>query len=48
MRAELQAELDDMILRVDEAQGVNCVQIEMNKKREAEMARLRHELEVGV
>ena len=42
----MQSELDDMILRIDEAQGVNCAQVEMNKKREAEMARLRHELEV--
>ena len=44
-RAELQRELDDLSQRLDEAGGATQAQIEVNKKREAELQKLRRDLE---
>ena len=44
-RTELQRELDDLGQRLDEAGGATQAQIEVNKKREAELQKLRRDLE---
>lgn len=44
-RADLARELDELSERVDEQGGSSAAQTEMNKKREAEMAKLRRDLE---
>ncbi|OWA50174.1 Myosin heavy chain, muscle [Hypsibius exemplaris] len=44
-RAELARELEEMADRAEEGTGMTGAQIEMNKKREAEMAKLRRDLE---
>ena len=44
-RAELARELEEMADRAEEGTGMTSAQIEMNKKREAEMAKLRRDLE---
>ncbi|XP_056406583.1 myosin-4-like [Hyla sarda] len=44
-RAELSRELEDISERLEEAGGVSAVQVEMNKKREAEFHKLRRDLE---
>lgn len=44
-RAELQRELDELSQRLDEAGGATQAQIEVNKKREAELQKLRRDLE---
>jgi myosin heavy chain 6/7 len=46
-RAELQAENEELADRADEAGGLTQAQLELNKRREAEMAKLRREM-VGV
>ena len=38
-------ELDDLAERLDEAGGATAAQVELNKKREAELAKLRRDLE---
>lgn len=44
-RAELQRELDELSQRLDEAGGATQAQIEVNKKREAELQKLRRDLD---
>ncbi|OWA54357.1 Myosin heavy chain, muscle [Hypsibius exemplaris] len=44
-RADLARELEEMADRAEEGTGMTGAQIEMNKKREAEMAKLRRDLE---
>uniref|UniRef100_A0A8C9SKF6 Myosin-16-like n=1 Tax=Scleropages formosus TaxID=113540 RepID=A0A8C9SKF6_SCLFO len=44
-RSELSRELDDLTDRLEEAGGATASQVEVNKKREAELQRLRRELE---
>lgn len=44
-RSELQRELEELSERLDEAGGATAAQVEMNKKREAELAKLRRDLE---
>ncbi|KAJ8272909.1 hypothetical protein GJAV_G00094870 [Gymnothorax javanicus] len=44
-RADLSRELEDISERLEEAGGATAVQIEMNKKREAEFLKLRRDLE---
>jgi len=44
-RGTLARELDDMHERVDEAGGATAAQIELNKKREAEIGKLRRDVE---
>ena len=44
-RVELQREMDDLSQRLDEAGGATQAQIELNKKREAELQKLRRDLE---
>lgn len=44
-RAEIQRELEELSERLDEAGGTTAAQIEINKKREAELAKLRRDLE---
>ena len=44
-RAELQRELDELSQRLDEAGGATQAQIDVNKKREAELQKLRRDLE---
>jgi len=44
-RAELQRELDDLGQRLDEAGGATQAQLDVNKKREVEVAKLRRDLE---
>jgi len=44
-RVELQREMDDLSQRLDEAGGATQAQIEVNKKREAELQKLRRDLE---
>jgi chromosome segregation ATPase len=43
-RAELQVENEEMAERMEEAGGATQTQIEQNKRREAEMAKLRREM----
>jgi len=42
---ELQREMDELSQRLDEAGGATQAQIEVNKKREAELQKLRRDLE---
>lgn len=44
-KQDLQRELEELSERLDEAGGQTAAQIEVNKKREAELAKLRHDLE---
>merc|ERR1711979_153026 len=44
-RGTLSRELDDLTERVDEASGATAAQIELNKKREAEIGKLRRDVE---
>uniref|UniRef100_A0A8C3I570 Myosin heavy chain n=1 Tax=Chrysemys picta bellii TaxID=8478 RepID=A0A8C3I570_CHRPI len=44
-RAEVARELEELSERLEEAGGVTAVQLEMNKKREAEFLKLRRDLE---
>ena len=44
-RVELQREMDDLSVRLDEAGGATQAQIEVNKKRETELQKLRRDLE---
>merc|ERR1711970_1381630 len=44
-RGTLSRELDDLTDRVDEAGGATAAQIELNKKREAEIGKLRRDVE---
>lgn len=44
-RAELNRELEDLAERLDEAGGATSAQIELNKKREQELLKLRRDLE---
>ena len=43
-RNELQVENDELTERLDEMGGAGAAQIEMNKRREAEMSRMRREM----
>lgn len=45
-RGDLQRELEELSERLDEQGGATAAQIELNKKREAEMAKLKRDLEV--
>lgn len=45
-KSDLQRELDEIMQRLDEQGGATAAQIELNKKREAEMAKLKRDLEV--
>ena len=44
-RGELVRELEDLQSKLDESGGATVAQVELNKRREAEMARMRDELE---
>ncbi|VDK27060.1 unnamed protein product [Gongylonema pulchrum] len=44
-RAEMQTELEELSDRLDEAGGATQAQIELNKKREAELSKLRRDLQ---
>jgi len=44
-RVELEREMDDLSQKLDEAGGATQAQIEVNKKREAELQKLRRDLE---
>ena len=44
-RGELNRELEDLSERLDEAGGATSAQIELNKKREQELIKLRRDLE---
>merc|ERR1712203_995428 len=44
-RGTLARELDDLSERLDEAGGATSAQVELNKKREAEIGKLRRDLE---
>ncbi|CAF4502692.1 unnamed protein product, partial [Rotaria magnacalcarata] len=44
-RADLAREIDEMNDRLEEAGGATTTQVEMNKKREGELAKLRRDLE---
>ena len=44
-RSELNRELEDLAVRLDEAGGATSVQIELNKKREQELIKLRRDLD---
>ena len=44
-RSELNHELEDLAERLDEAGGATSAQIELNKKREQELIKLRRDLE---
>jgi hypothetical protein len=44
-RADLAREIEEMSERLEEAGGATSAQIELNKRREAEMAKLRRDLE---
>lgn len=46
-KADLQRELDELTERLDEQGGATAAQLELNKKREAEMAKLKRDLEVS-
>lgn len=47
-RNELNRELDELSERLDEAGGATAAQVELNKKREQELLKLRRELEETV
>lgn len=44
-KSELQRELEELSERLDEAGGSTAAQLEINKKREAELSQLRRQLE---
>jgi myosin protein heavy chain len=44
-KSDLQRELEELSERLDEAGGMTAAQVEVNKKREAELAKLRRDLE---
>jgi len=44
-KADLQRELEELSERLEEAGGSTAAQIEINKKREAELAKLRRDLD---
>ena len=44
-RQELARELEDLTDRLDEQGGATAAQIELNKKREQELLKLRHDIE---
>lgn len=44
-KSSLARELDDLSERLDEAGGATAAQVELNKKREAELSKLRRDLE---
>ena len=44
-RGELNRELEDLAIRLDEAGGATSAQIELNKKREQELLKLRRDLD---
>lgn len=44
-KAELKHELDEMVDRLDEVGGLSNAQVELNKRREMELAKLRRDLE---
>ena len=44
-RADLSREIEELSERLEEAGGATSAQIELNKRREAEMAKLRRDLE---
>ena len=44
-RDELRSELNDLEAKLEEAGGVTQAQIELNKRQEAEMAKLRRDME---
>ncbi len=44
-RADLSREIDEMNERLEEVGGASSAQLEINKKREAELAKLRRDLE---
>ena len=44
-RAELSRELDELSERLEEAGGANSAQLDLNRRREAELAKLRVDLE---
>ncbi len=46
-RADLARELSELSERLEEAGGVTAVQVELNRKREAELAQLRADLEAA-
>ncbi len=46
MKADLQAELDEVSMRLEEANGALSTQLHLNKQRTNEVSRLYHELEV--
>lgn len=46
-RTDLARELAELNERLEEAGGVTAVQVELNKKREAELAKLRQDLETA-
>uniref|UniRef100_A0A0N4ZL86 Myosin head n=1 Tax=Parastrongyloides trichosuri TaxID=131310 RepID=A0A0N4ZL86_PARTI len=47
-RAELQRELEDLAEKLEAAGGMSAAQFEINRRREAELARLKRDLEVQV
>ena len=44
-RGDLNRELEDLAIRLDEAGGATAAQIELNKKREQELLKLRRDLD---
>merc|ERR1712223_1249765 len=44
-KSNLARDMDDLAERLDEAGGATTAQLELNKKREAELAKLRRDLE---
>jgi len=44
-RVELEREMDELTVKLDEAGGATQAQIEVNKKRESELQKLRRDLE---
>lgn len=46
-RADLSREVEDMGLRLEEAGGTNSTQAEINRRREAEINKLRREFDVS-
>ena len=46
-RGDLSRELDEISQKLDEAGGATAAQLEINKKREAELAKLRQDLEAA-
>jgi len=46
-RGELSRELDELSIRLDEAGGATAAQVEINRKREYELVKLRQDLEAA-